>query len=100
MLENEIKTVRADLKTLVQDAQNLFSEATAASGVKADELRQRGMTLLDSALVQVHELQAATLDKGRKIVDNTDGYVRENPWQAVGVSAAVGVLIGMLIARK
>lgn len=100
MLESEIKTVRSDLKTLVQDAQALFNEATSTSGVKAEDLRQRGMTLLDSALAQVHQLQAATLDKGRKIVDGTDGYVRENPWQAVGISAAVGVLIGMLIARK
>jgi ElaB/YqjD/DUF883 family membrane-anchored ribosome-binding protein len=26
--------------------------------------------------------------------------VRSNPWRAVGISAAVGALIGFLIARK
>ena len=30
----------------------------------------------------------------------TDDYVKENPWKAVGLGTAVGVVIGMLIARK
>lgn len=100
MVESKLKTVRGDMKTLVQDAQALFTEATAAGGIKADELRSRGMQLLDSALEQVQELQTATLEKGKELADNTDHYVRENPWQAVGLAAAVGVLVGMLIARK
>lgn len=29
-----------------------------------------------------------------------DDYVRANPWQAVGISAAVGVIVGMLITRR
>lgn len=100
MLESNLKTVRGDLKTLMQDAQVLFAEATASTGMKADELRSRGMHLLDSALDQVQVLQSASLEKGKELVDSTDNYVRENPWQAVGLAAAVGVLIGMLIARK
>lgn len=99
-MESKIKTVRNDMKSLVQDAQALFTEATASSGIKADELRSRGMHLLDAALDQVQELQTVTLEKGKELVDSTDNFVRENPWQAVGMAAAVGVLIGMLIARK
>lgn len=100
MLESNLKTVRGDLKALVQDAQSLFTEATAAGGIKAEELRSRGMDMLDAALDQVQQLQSATLEKGKELADSTDDYVRENPWQAVGLAAAVGVLIGMLIARK
>ena len=29
-----------------------------------------------------------------------DDYVRANPWQAVGISAAVGFMFGMLITRR
>ncbi len=100
MLESNFKTVRSDLHALVQDAQTLFAEAASASGSKAEELRTRGMSLLDGALAQVHQLQTATLEKGKEIAGSTDTYVRANPWQAVGISAAVGLLIGMLIARK
>ena len=100
MLESNINTVRSDLKTLVRDAQDLFAEATAASGSKAEELRAKGMKLLDSAIDSAHHLQQATVEKGKKIAHDTDTYVHEHPWRAIGISAAVGVLIGMLIARR
>ena len=29
-----------------------------------------------------------------------DRYVRDNPWTAIGVAAGVGVLVGVLIARR
>ena len=35
-----------------------------------------------------------------KAAKATDEYVQENPWKSVGIGAAVGVVIGMLIARK
>ena len=100
MQESTINTVRSDLKTLVRDAQALFAEATAASGGKADELRAKGMKLLDSAIDSAHQLQQATLEKGKQIAHDTDTYVHEHPWRAMGISAAVGLLIGMLIARR
>jgi ElaB/YqjD/DUF883 family membrane-anchored ribosome-binding protein len=30
----------------------------------------------------------------------TDEYVHEHPWGAVGVAAAAGLLLGVLIARR
>jgi ElaB/YqjD/DUF883 family membrane-anchored ribosome-binding protein len=30
----------------------------------------------------------------------TDRSVRSHPWQAIGVGAAVGLLLGLLIARR
>ncbi len=100
MHENRIQTVRNDLKTLVRDAQALFDEATSAGGAKADQLRTQGMQMLDSALERAQELQDAAIEKGRKIAHDTDEYVHEHPWRAIGIAGAVGVLVGMLIARR
>jgi ElaB/YqjD/DUF883 family membrane-anchored ribosome-binding protein len=100
MLESSIKTARTDMKTLVEDAQALFREAASTSGVKAEELRTKGLDLLDTAMEKAQELQAAALDASKDLADSTDNYVQENPWTAVAVSAGVGLLIGMLIARK
>jgi ElaB/YqjD/DUF883 family membrane-anchored ribosome-binding protein len=30
----------------------------------------------------------------------TDEYVHDNPWQAIGVAAAVGFLLGLVVARR
>lgn len=100
MENTSYKTVRNDMKTLMRDAQQLFQEATAATGDRAEELRSKGLDVLDHALLRAQEMQAAALESGKELADNADDFVKQNPWQAVAISAGVGVLVGMLIARK
>jgi ElaB/YqjD/DUF883 family membrane-anchored ribosome-binding protein len=87
MLASNIKTVRNDMRALMRDAQELFREAANATGGKADELRAKGMELLEAATAKA-------------VAHDTDQFVKDNPWKAVAISAGVGLLIGMLIARK
>ncbi len=100
MHDSHIETVRNDLKSLVREAQNLFDEAASAGGTRADELRSKASKMLDDALRRAHELQDAAIKRGRQIANDTDAYVHEHPWRAIGIAGAVGVLIGMLIARR
>lgn len=100
MLASNVKTVRNDMETLLRDAQGLFREATSATGEKADELRKKGITLLDAAAAMAQEMQAGAIEAGKEMVATTDDFVKENPWRAVAISAGVGLLIGALIARK
>ncbi len=100
MTTSSYKTVRNDMKTLVRDAQQLFREATSASGDRADELRSKGLGMLDNALGSAQEMQALALETGKELAENADDFVKENPWKAVAISAGVGLLVGMLIARK
>lgn len=95
-----LKTVRNDMKTLVKDAQALFAEAAAATGEKADELRARGLTLLEAAAEAAQTAQAAAIEKGKEVAAKTDDYVHENPWRAVAISAGLGLLVGLVIGRS
>lgn len=38
-------------------------------------------------------------DQARKAATTTDRYVHRNPWQAIGVAMAVGVVLGFLSRR-
>lgn len=38
--------------------------------------------------------------KAREAADATDEYVHDNPWQSVGVAAAVSFLLGLLVSRR
>lgn len=100
MTTSSFKTVRNDMRTLVRDAQELFREATASTGERADELRSKGLDMLEIALTRAHELQEVALETGKEIAESTDEFVREHPWKAVAISAGVGMLLGMLIARR
>jgi ElaB/YqjD/DUF883 family membrane-anchored ribosome-binding protein len=100
MTTSNIKTVRNDMKTLVKDAQELFREAGSVTGEKAEELRARGLVLLDRAIDKAQEVQAVAVEKGKAAAQGADEFVQEHPWKAVAISAGVGMLIGMLISRK
>lgn len=94
------KTVRSDFKTLVRDAQQMLREATASTGERAEELRVKGLDMLDTAMNKAQELQTAAVQTGKEIAETTDTFVQENPWKAVAIAAGAGILIGMLIARR
>jgi ElaB/YqjD/DUF883 family membrane-anchored ribosome-binding protein len=38
--------------------------------------------------------------QARQIGMRTDGFVRDNPWQVIGIAAAVGLAVGLLAGRR
>ena len=39
-------------------------------------------------------------EQGKIAVDATEEYVHKPPWQALGLSAAIGLVLGLLISRR
>jgi ElaB/YqjD/DUF883 family membrane-anchored ribosome-binding protein len=38
--------------------------------------------------------------QARQVSKRTDTYVRDNPWQVVGIAALIGLAVGILTARR
>ena len=100
MTMSSYKTVRNDMKTLVKDAQALFREAAVSTGDKADDLRSKGLNMLEAAVEAAQNAQAVAVEKGKEVAKRTDDYVHENPWRAVAISAGIGLLVGLVIGRS
>lgn len=100
MLESNLKAVNNDVKTLITDAQALFKAAAALTGDKAEEVRNRGMRLLDTALVKAQDAKASALVAGKELAASADDYVKENPWRAIAAATGVGLLVGVILSRK
>mgnify|MGYP005809438457 CR=1 FL=1 len=94
------KDTSGDMKALVKDAQSLLSAAASLTGNKADELRERGMELLDQALGRAGKYQDQAMVKGKELAHSADVYVKDNPWRTVAVAAGVGLLLGVILGRK
>ena len=56
--------------------------------------------LLAATRASVGNLGGELADRARSGAAATDDYVRAQPWQAVGISAAAGILIGYLLGRR
>jgi ElaB/YqjD/DUF883 family membrane-anchored ribosome-binding protein len=90
----------ADLKVVIADAEELLRATASQAGEKVAAARVRIQGSLDTAKDRLAALGDKTVDGAKVAARATDAYVRENPWHAVGVGAAVGVILGMLISRR
>ena len=99
-LNGNVNAVTTDVKTLVKDAQTLLSAAAALTGEKAEEMRGRGMQMLDVALGKASQVQGQAIVKGKELAHTADVYVKDNPWRTVAAAAGVGLLVGVILGRK
>jgi ElaB/YqjD/DUF883 family membrane-anchored ribosome-binding protein len=93
-------TLRADLATVMSDAEALLKASTEQGGAKADEARARIRESLQNAKARLLEAERAAVRHGEEAVAATEARIRDNPWQSVGLAAAVGLVIGVLLARR
>lgn len=82
-----------DVKVLATDVEELLKATAAQSGEKVAEARVRAQAAIARA-------RSVAIEQGKQAAQTTDQYVRENPWAAIGISAGIGVLIGLLIGRR
>jgi ElaB/YqjD/DUF883 family membrane-anchored ribosome-binding protein len=84
-----------DVKVLIKDVQELLKATTSGLGDKATEARSRVQDSLKVAQDKLGEHYETARAKGKEAFDATHGYVTENPWNAVGIAAGVGFLLGI-----
>ena len=89
-----------DLKTVMQDAEALLKATSAQTGEKIQEVRARAEESLRQAKIRLTEAEEEALRRARELADATEEYVRDNPWQSVGIAAGIGLVLGILISRR
>jgi ElaB/YqjD/DUF883 family membrane-anchored ribosome-binding protein len=90
----------ADLKLVVNDAEELLKLTAGQAGEKVAAVRDRVQRELDQAKVRIVALEDRALRQTKAAAHATDAYVHENPWKAVGIAAGAGFLFGLLMARR
>src|SRR5580658_6224938 len=89
----------ADFKVVLADAEELLKATAAQTGDKATEMREKVTEHLKRAKFRLQEEQEKVMTRTKEVANATDDFVHENPWQAVGVAAGVGFLLGLLLGR-
>lgn len=93
-------SVGRDVKNVVNEAQELLKTVQTEGASRIDEVKSKMAAQYEVARARLGDLQATVTDGAKVAVDETDAYVRANPWTAVGIAAGVGALIGFLLARR
>jgi ElaB/YqjD/DUF883 family membrane-anchored ribosome-binding protein len=89
-----------DLTAIIRDAENLLRATAAQTGDKVEEIRARAEESVRQAKARLQGIEEEALQHARVMAGEADQYVRGNPWQAVGIAAGVGLVLGLLMSRR
>ena len=90
----------SDIKSVISAAEEMLSDTADQSGDKISQLRARVKARLGDARERLVDAEAALRHNTKVAARAADDYVHESPWTAVGVAAAVGLLVGLIIGRR
>ena len=90
----------SDMKVVVSDAEEILRATASVAGDKMGDLRERITERLRDAKERLADAEAAVVNKTKAAARATDDSVNENPWQAVGIAAGIGLLVGIIIGRR
>ncbi len=90
----------ADFRAMVSDAEELLHATAGEAGGKANAARAKIEASLRDARRKLAEVEADIATQARDAAKAADAMVHEHPWKAVGIAAAAGLLVGLLLQRR
>ena len=93
MTHPTLESLVSDIEALAQRAETLLGET---AGEVEEGILERSEAALAAARARLQALDNAIRARARGI----DRAVQSHPWTAVGIGAAVGLLLGFLVGRR
>ncbi|MCF8155687.1 MAG: DUF883 family protein [Rhodoferax sp.] len=89
-----------DIRAVISDAEEILLATADQTGEKIASLRARIKERVLDARIRLDAAEEVLIEKTRAAARATDDYVHENPWQAVGIGAGIGFLLGLVLGRR
>jgi ElaB/YqjD/DUF883 family membrane-anchored ribosome-binding protein len=88
--------LQRDFTAVVADTEVLLKSAATATGDRAVALKAGVEDSLALARESLDRLREASVAQATQAARVADRYVHESPWRAIGITAAVGTLTGLV----
>ncbi len=100
MREASADRLMTDLRAVLEDAEALLTATAGQAGEKIQRAREKATETVRVARERLSDAQEQVVKQAKKAAKETDNFVHENPWQAVGIAAGVAFIIGVLVSRR
>ncbi|MCS2152779.1 YqjD family protein [Scandinavium goeteborgense] len=98
--DNTSEHLRDELKSLADTLEEVLNSSSDKSKEELGKLRSKAERALKDSRHRLGETSDAIAKQTREAAARADEYVRDNPWTGVGIGAAVGVVLGVLLSRR
>lgn len=94
------ENLRAELKSLADTLEEVLNSSADKSKEEVSKLRSKAEKALKESRYRLGETGDVLAKQTREAAARADEYVRDNPWTGVGIGAAIGVVLGVLLTRR
>ncbi|AVJ19411.1 DUF883 family protein [Serratia rhizosphaerae] len=94
------ENLRAELKSLADTLEEVLNSSTDKPKAELEKLRSKAQGALKDTRARLGDAGDKLANQTKQIAGQADDYVRDNPWTGIGIGAAVGVVLGVLLARR
>lgn len=99
-VRRQASRISAEFHDLVADVEDLVKRVANVGDAEVARVRARVEKTLAAAKSAAAEGASTARTYARDATAATDSYVHESPWTAIGLAAAVGVLVGFIASRR
>jgi ElaB/YqjD/DUF883 family membrane-anchored ribosome-binding protein len=99
-LEQSGAALKSEFQHVIADLEDLLRSSTALSAEEFTRLKDQIGERLTKAKDTLIPVGQNVVDRARRGIAATGQYVEDEPWKAVGIGAALGFLLGLLVARR
>jgi len=89
-----------EFKALMADAEALIQATEGHADGAISSIRSKAQETIAGAKESLSNIEGQLSDKAKAVATSTDDFVHRNPWEAVGVAAGLGLLIGLFIRSR
>jgi len=94
------RTGSQEFRNLVADVEELIKRVAHLDDADLARARERLQNTLSAAKTALHDGTERVKTTARQAADRTDQYVHTNPWSAVGIAAAAGAAVAVLLSTR
>jgi ElaB/YqjD/DUF883 family membrane-anchored ribosome-binding protein len=98
--EAVLSGVAREFYNFLADVEDLVKAATSLTGDDLARAKAKLGERVALAKASVEQMGGAFAQQARKAATVTNDYVHEQPWQMIGAGAALGFLLGVVLARR
>ena len=90
----------SEIRSLIADVEDLMSRISDLKDTDVARVRGKVQRAVEATKQSLSDRADSVRRKAQRAAESADDYVRDSPWQAVGISALVGAVVGIIAARR